>query len=181
MRRNFLPALRVAFEIVRPEDWYEECMSMEDSTEGEDCRVTVLAVMNDRDAVGWLKCKLTCNFYEQFLEKILEKERSGRLRELVFDTNELISEFGKLVYGLDGKSLVQLIAPLISTALLALMLHALINGDEKLAKAHALYGAIYSSSCKLVGRLFLEVYKECCDLESESFRLALARLFFLHI
>ncbi|PVU69501.1 hypothetical protein DDW04_00260 [Sulfolobales archaeon SCGC AB-777_K09] len=116
--------------------------------------------------------------------RVLENERLGWLRELVFDTNGLISEFGKLVHGLDGKSLVQLIAPLISTALLALMLHALINGDEKLARAHALYGAIYSSSSKLLTRLFLEAYKECkefCDLGNESFRLALARLFFLHI
>jgi len=180
MLRNYLPALRVAFGMIRPEDWYEECMSMEDSTEGEDCRVTVLAVMNDRDAVGWLKCKLTCNFYEQFLEKILEKERSGRLRELVFDTNELISEFGKLVHGLDGKSLVQLIAPLISTALLALMLHALINGDEKLARAHALYGAA-SMAKKLPKRLFLEAYRACCDLGKDELRHALARLFFFHV
>jgi len=37
------------------------------------------------------------------------------------------------------------------------------------------------SSSKLLGRLFLEAYKECCDLESESFRLAIARLFFYHI
>jgi len=136
--------------------------------------------MNDRDAVGWLKCKLTCNFYEQFLEKILEKERSGRLRELVFDTNELISEFGKLVYGLDGKSLVQLIAPLISTALLALMLHALINGDERLAKAHALYEAANVAG-KLSARLFLEAYRACCDLKNESFRHAITKLFFLHV
>jgi hypothetical protein len=60
------------------------------------------------------------------------------------------------------------------------MLYALINGNEKLAKAHALYGAIYSSS-KLLGRLFLEAYRECCDLESESFRHAIARLFFYHV
>jgi hypothetical protein len=60
------------------------------------------------------------------------------------------------------------------------MLRALINGNKELAKAHALYGAIYYSS-KLLSRLFLEAYKECCDLESESFRLAIARLFFYHI
>jgi len=45
-------------------------------------------------------------------------------------------------------------------AQLALMLHALINGNKELAKAHALYGAIYFPS-KLLRRLFLEAYKEC--------------------
>jgi len=29
--------------------------------------------------------------------------------------------------------------------------------------------------------LFLETYKECCDLKSEGFRRAIARLFFSHV
>jgi len=95
----------------------------------------------------------------------------------------MISEFGKLVYGLDGKSLVQLIAPRDSMVQLALMLHALVNGDEKLAeklaKAHALYGALYYG--KLLRRLFLEAYRACCDLGNDEFRRAIARLFFFHV
>jgi hypothetical protein len=102
------------------------------------------------------------------------------LKELGVDADVLFNEFRGLVNGLDGKSLVQLIAPTNSGAQLALMLHALINGNKELAKAHALYRAIYYSS-KLLGRLFLEVYKECCDLGSESFRLAIAKLFFYHV
>ncbi|MDT7969923.1 MAG: hypothetical protein RQ842_05100, partial [Vulcanisaeta sp.] len=177
MHGEYLPALMVAFKIVSPEEGYEECMSIEDSTEKRDCRGAVSAVIDDSDAVWRLRWELTYNFYEQ----ILEKERSGWLRELGFDTNELISEFGKLVYGLDGKSLVQLLPITSSTTQLALMLHALINGNKELAKAHALYGAASTTGYKLLTRLFLEAYKECCDLESESFRLALARLFFLHV
>ena len=176
MLREYRPALRVTFKMISPEEGYEECKSIEDSTERRDCRGAVLAVMDDSDAVGWLRGKLINDFHEQ----ILKNERSGWLRELGFDTNALISEFGKLVYGLDGKSLAQLIAPASSIAQLALMLHALINGNKELAKAHALYGAIYYSS-KLLRRLFLEAYRACCDLESESFRLAIARLFFYHI
>jgi KaiC/GvpD/RAD55 family RecA-like ATPase len=175
MLRNYLPALRVAFKMIRPEDGYEECKSIKDSTERRDCEGAVLAVMNDSDAVGWLRGQLINNFHKQ----ILEKERSGWLRELGFDANAMISEFGKLVYGLDGKSLAQLFAIYSSMAQLALMLRALINGNKELAKALALKGAIYSSS-KLLGRLFLEAYKKCCDLESGSFRLALAKLFFYH-
>jgi hypothetical protein len=60
------------------------------------------------------------------------------------------------------------------------MLYALINGNEKLAKAHALRGAA-SVAGKLPARLFLEAYKECCDLKSEGFRSAIAKLFFLHV
>jgi hypothetical protein len=174
--RKYLPVLRVAFGMIRPEDGYEECKSIEDSTERRDCEGAVLVVMDDSDVVGWLRGELINYFHKQ----ILENERSGWLKKLGFDANAMISEFEKLVYGLNGKSLAQLLAISSSMALLALILHALINGNKELAKAHALKGAIYSPR-KLLGRLFLEVYKECCDLKSESFRLAIAKLFFYHV
>jgi hypothetical protein len=175
MLRKYLPALRVAFKMIRPEDGYEECKSIKDSTERRDCEVVVLAVMDDSDAVGWLRGKLI-----KYFQQILENEKSGWLRELGFDVNAMISEFEKLVYGLDNKSLAQLIAPDSSMARLALMLHALINGNKELAKALALDGAV-SFAGKLLGRLFLEAYKACCDLGKDEFRLALAKLFFYHI
>ena len=175
MYGKYLPALRVAFGIVRPEDGYEECQSIEDSMIRRDCEDAVSAVMDDSDAVERLRGKLINYFHKQ----VLENERSGWLKKLGFDANAIISEFGKLVYGLDGKSLAQLLAIHFSTARLALMLHALINGNKELAKGHALYGAA-SFAGKLPARLFLEAYRTCCDLESESFRLAIARLFFYH-
>jgi hypothetical protein len=179
MLRNYLPALRVAFKMISPEEGYEECISIEDSTERRNCEGAFLAVMNDSDAVWGLRWKLTYNFKEQ----ILKNETSGWLRELGFDTNALIRKFEKLVYGLDGKSLAQLIALVSSTALLALMLRALIIGNKELAKALALYGAYGAVSIagKLPARLLLEAYKECCDLDKDEFRLAIARLFFFHV
>jgi len=179
MLREYLPALRVAFKMKSPEEGYEGCKSIKDSVKRRDCRVAVSAVMEDSDAVGRLKGNLINGFHE----KILEKEGSGWLRELGFDANALISEFEKVVYGLDGRSLVQLIAHSNSMARLALMLHALINGNKELAKALALYGTYRATSvaAKLPAKLFLEAYRACCDLESESFRLALARLFFYHV
>ena len=184
MLRNYLPALRVAFEMIWSELGYEECKSIKDSTERRDCKDAVLAVMDDSKAVRRLRGKLINYFNDNYFnERLLEDESS--LKELGFDANAMISEFEKLVYGLDGRFLVQLIAPSTSTALLALMLHALINGNKELAKALALYGAIYygaiSSSYKLLGRLYLEAYRACCDLKSESFRHAIARLFFYHV
>jgi hypothetical protein len=92
----------------------------------------------------------------------------------------LFDEFWDLVNELDGKSLVQLIAPRTSAAQFAFMLYALINGDEKLAKAHALRGAVGFAS-RLSTRLFLEAYNVCCDLNSEQFRRAVAKLFFFHV
>jgi len=177
MIREYLPALRVAFKMIRPEDGYEECKSIKDSMKRRVCEGAVLVAMDDSDAVGWLRGKLINGFHK----RILENEGSGWLRELGLDANVMISEFGKLVYGLDGKSLAQLLLPInFSTALLALMLHALINGNKELAKALALFGAA-SVAGKLLRRLFLEAYEACCDLESESFRLAIARLFFFHV
>ena len=176
MNSEYLPALRVPLKMKSPEEGFEECVSIEDSTKKRDCEDAVSAVMNDSDAVWRLRWELTYNFKEQ----ILEDESSGWLKELGFDANELISEFEKLVYGLDGKSLVQLLAIRSSTAQLALMLHALINGNKKLAKALALHGAIHYSS-KLLRRLFLEAYEESCDLDKDELRHALARLFFLHV
>jgi hypothetical protein len=134
----------------------------------EVCIDVVLAVKGNSAAVKQLKEGVINAF-------------SNSLKGFGSDVESLIREFEKLVYGLDDKSLVQLIAPSNSMARLALMLHALINGNEKLAKAHALYGAIYFSSSKLLGRLYLEAYRACCDKGNEMLRLALIRLFFYHI
>ena len=182
MHSEFLPALRVAFGMVGPVGGYEECRSIEDSMKRRDCKGAVLAAADDSDAIWWLRWKLIYNFNEQ----ISEKEKSGWLKGLSFDAKSLADKFRELADGLnsnklDGKSLVQLIAPYYSTARLALMLRALINGNEKLAKAHALYRAVVTIGYKLPARLFLEAYRACCDLESESFRLAIARLFFYHV
>jgi len=109
--------------------------------------------------------------------------------------NALLGPRGGLSGELEGKlavnpeelidALVQLNAPSNPIAQLALMLHSLINGNKELPKAYALEGAVSIAkqlpTGKLPRRLFLEAYKECCDLESEPFRLALARLFFYHI
>jgi len=176
---EYLPALRVAFGMISPEDGYKmECRSIEDSTKRWVCREAVRVAADDSDAVE----RLRGNLINYFNEQILENERSGWLRELGFDSKAMSSEIEKSVSGLDGGSIVQLIATDFSTARLALILHALINGNEELAKAHALYGAYEAVSVggKLPAKLFLEAYKECCNLESESFRLALARLFFYH-
>jgi len=164
MRSEFLPALRVALGIAKLEDVGRMCMSINDSTKEGTCMYAISVAMNNDAAVVQLRGQLIDAF------RGLLSEKPGLLKELSVDADVLFNEFRGLVNGLDGKSLVQLIAPTNSGAQLALMLHALVNGDEKLAKAHALKGTVGATGNKLLKRLFLEAYKECCDLKSESFR-----------
>jgi len=157
MYSEFLPALMVALGIAKPEDVIELCEKINDV----DCVDSVLAVKGNSAA--------------------LEQLRKRLIDEFGVDTDRLFDEFMKLVYGLDGKSLAQLIAPETSMTQLALMLHALINHNENLAKAHALYGAVSTTGNKLLTRLFLEAYRACCDPNNDGFKRAIARLFFYHV
>jgi hypothetical protein len=170
MRSEFLPALMVALGITKPEDGIKLCEKIND----EYCVDFVLAVKGDSAAVKLLR-ELLINVFQRVLNV-----RLNSFKELGIDIDTVLSEFRGLVSGLDGKSLAQLIAPTNSMAQLALMLHALINGDERLAKAHALYGAVDLGG-KLFTRLFLEAYGACCDPNNDEFRRAIARLFFLHV
>jgi hypothetical protein len=179
MFNKFLPALKVAYGLVKPEDGIRECEKLDEDQAKIDCKDAVLAAEGRGDAIVRVG-ELLIN---SFRESILKKKKRDLLKELGVDDNELLSMFNKfmeLVYGLDGRSLIQLIAPRYTGAYLALMLYALINGNHELVKAYALYGTtIYPD--KLLTRLFLEAYKACCDLSGENFRKALARLFFCHV
>jgi hypothetical protein len=124
------------------------------------------------------------NYFQRWISN---EEVLDLLKKLDLDAESLKNELEGLIHELSGKSLPELAMfcsereqRRCSSAHLAYLLHALINGNEKLAKAHALYGAA-SVAGKLPARLFLEACKECCDLKNESFRRAIARLFFLHI
>jgi hypothetical protein len=165
---EFLPALGVALGIVKPEDVGEICMLIDDLTKGE-------RIVCGDYAIEWLRWRLVNDFRESLIT------RFGWLKELGINADKLLDEFMELVVRLDGKSLVQLFAPTNSIARLALMLHALVNGDGKLAKAHALIGIVEATGNKLLSRLFLETYRACCDLGKDEFRRAIARLFFYHV
>jgi len=179
MYGKYLPALRVAFGMIRLEDGIKSCEELND----EVCIDFVLAVKGNSAAVKQLREGLI----DAFHKLISEGEVVDLLERLNFNVKSLINEFEGLVNGFDVKSLVQLIAPRSSLAQLALMLRALINGDERLAKAHALYEAVDFGE-KLPTRLFLEAYRACrdlgsegCDLKNDKFRRAIAGLFFLHV
>jgi hypothetical protein len=172
---EFLPALMTAFGVIKPEDGIKLC----EGFIGDDCIDSVLAAKGNSAAVKRLRERLINAFYE----RISEGKVVDLLKRLSFDAKSLFDEFRGLVYGLDGKSLTQLIVPGNSMALLALILYALINGDEKLAKAYALIGGVAILN-KLPIRLFLDVYKACekgCDLGNEDLRQAITKLFLYYI
>jgi len=169
MYKESLPALKVALGIAEPEVGIKLCEEFNDVV----CMDLVLAVKGNSVVINQLREEVI-DAFNAYIDSL---EGFG------FDANaltKLINEFSGLVSGLDGKSLVQLIATSNSMALLALMLHALINGNKELAKALTLDG-VASVSEKLLTRLYLEAYKECCDLGKDEFRHAIARLFFYHV
>ncbi|MFP3298030.1 MAG: SIR2 family protein [Thermocladium sp.] len=177
----FLPALMVTFGLLEPEDVGEACeFFFDEKPEKSICTDAVSAAGGNGATVEVLREEV---LIKTFRERISKGEKLNLLKGLGFDAKSLSDEFRGLAYGLDGKSLVQLIAPRTSMALLALMLYALINGDEKLAKAHALYGTAALSG-KLLPRLYLDVYRACgkgCDLGNEDLRQAITKLFLYHI
>jgi hypothetical protein len=127
------------------------------------------------------------NYFRRWISK---GEVLDLLKKLGLDAESLVNELnGGLIHELSDESLLslaifshcsKLYQRYCSSEHLTYMLYALINGNEKQAKAHALYGAA-SAAEKLPARLFLEAYKECCDLKSEEFRRVIARLFFYHV
>jgi hypothetical protein len=177
MYSELLPALRVTFGFVKPEDVGGVCESIKDSTKKRICMDAVSVANGDGAAVERLRWKLIHDFADSLIKK------SGLFKEFGVNVDKLVDEFMELVGEHDGKSLVQLLAPSSTWARLALMLYALINGDEKLAKAHALMGAVGFSD-KLTARLFLDFYRACekgCELSNEDLRQAITKLFLYYI
>jgi hypothetical protein len=122
-------------------------------------------------------------------EWISKGEVLDLLEKLGLDAESLNDELKRLIHELSGKSLLSVLSfsycfehEQLHCSLyhLTYMLYALINGNEKLAKAHALAGAMIFTD-KLPVRLFLEAYRACCDPNNEEFRRAIAKLFFYHV
>jgi energy-coupling factor transporter ATP-binding protein EcfA2 len=189
---NSLPALRAIYGTIKPGDEKRLCdESIDDPIMHDLCMHLVSRVIIDyskeldqRGEGIWRQALI--NDFQRWISK---GEVLDLLKKLGLGAESLNNELRGLIHELSVKSLPELVTfsfcseheqRLCSSAHLTYMLYALINGNEKLAKAHALYGAV-SVAGKLPARLFLEAYRACCDLKSESFRLAIARLFFYHV
>jgi hypothetical protein len=79
----------------------------------------------------------------------------------------------------DGKTLVEVLAPIYSSARLAFMLLAAVEGRADAVRLHGLWG--YVTSVDNVNQpLFRAVYENCGKLDSEDCRLALLKLYYYH-
>jgi DNA-binding transcriptional MerR regulator len=121
------------------------------------------AVRGDERATAFLK--------QRFRRELLQSEDSGE-HEVVGRFRDDILDF---VEKRDASTLVQLWAPAYSNATFVLMLWALSNNDEELARAHAKLKSITLEE-KLPRRLF----REAAEVRGEGFELALLKLFYYH-
>jgi hypothetical protein len=76
----------------------------------------------------------------------------------------------------DAGAAVQLRAPQRSLASFVLMLWALSNDDEELARAHTKRASIIYEK-----KLFRRLFREAAEAQGERFELALLKLFYLHV
>jgi hypothetical protein len=191
---NSLPTLRAIYGTINPGDEKRLC----DEMIGDPilypihdlCMDFVLRQIDYSEHLDWQgEGNLRQELIKYIQEWISKGEVLDLLKKLDLDAKLLVNELKGLIHELSGKSLLSVVSYsycseheqlLCSRAHLTYMLYALINGNEKLAKAHALIGAA-SVAGKLPARLFLEAYKEFRDLKSEGFRSAIAKLFFYHV
>ncbi len=116
-------------------------------SKAEDCDIIVAAAAGNRVAA--------------------ERLRSG--------IEELVPEARLLLDKVDGKILVEVLAPMYSSAQLAFILLAAVEGRVDAVRLHGLLGFARSKS-----RLSRAVYENCGNLNSKGCRMALLKLYYYH-
>jgi DNA-directed RNA polymerase subunit H (RpoH/RPB5) len=117
-------------------------------SKAEDCDIIVAAAAGNRVAA--------------------ERLRSG--------IEELVPEARLLLDKVDGKTLVEVLAPMYSSAQLAFILLAAVEGRSDAVRLHGLLGFARSKSW-----LSRAVYENCGNLNGEGCRMALLKLYYYHI
>jgi tetratricopeptide (TPR) repeat protein len=104
-----------------------------------------------------------------------DQETAERLKsEIESETLEMHSLLDKV----DGRTLVEVLAPEYSHARLAFMLLAAVEGRAEAVRLHGLLSFAWTKE-PLPRRLFRAVYENCSDLNSEGCRMALLKLYYL--
>jgi hypothetical protein len=158
-RQEFLPALLMLAGRLQKEQALKEC---EQLSEAEDrvhttfeakkgCNIAVAAAAGEQEAVERLKSEI-------------ERE---------------VQEMSLLLDKVDGRTLVEVLAPRYFTARLALMLLAAVEGRAKAVRLNGLWGSARFKE-PLLRRLFRDVYENCGNLNSEECRMALLKLYYIH-
>jgi len=187
---NSLPALRATYGTIKRGDEKRLCDELIDDPIIHDLCMSYVSRDYSKELSQQEEGNLRQALIDSFQEWISKEEVLDLLKELGLDAGSLNGELRGLVNELSSRSLLAIASSSYclkdqqlrcSSAHLTYMLYALINGNEKLAKAHALYGAVSTTGNKLLTRLFLEAYRACCDPNNDGFKRAIARLFFYHV
>jgi tetratricopeptide (TPR) repeat protein len=155
---EYLPALLMLAGCLQKDEALKECAKLP-GDEGVDtsldvrkeCVDAVTAASGDQEVVKRLKSKI-------------ERE---------------VPEAHLLLKVADGKTLVEVLTPISSTARLVFMLLAAVEGRVDAVRLHGLWGSVAYGE-PLAWRLFRAVYENCGDLNSEGCRLALLKLHYYH-
>jgi hypothetical protein len=98
--------------------------------------------------------------------------------EVLPNIRKVMQEAHRLLNEVDGRSLVEVLAPRDSQTQTAFMLLAAVEGRAKAVRLHGLLSSARSME-PLFRRLFRAVYENCGKLDSEDCRLALLKLYYL--
>jgi hypothetical protein len=175
LRNDIDQVYRPAFNLLMglPEGAPEECSEIEDEESALACRTAVAAVLGDGKAAGTLKTSFLELLGEIVGYWLKELAQGSEEREAVERFHRELQAF---VEERDTGDVVQLYAPIGSFATLVLMLWALSNGDEELARAHAKLASIIYE-----GKLLRRLFRKAAEAQGERFELALLKLFYYHI
>jgi hypothetical protein len=172
LRGGIEQAFRPAFNLLMglPEGAPNECSELK-AKEMELCFSAVTAMRGDEYAVTTLKIEVIDRLGKEvaILPFIGISQKSEEWEVI----KRFYSELLNFVEERDAGAVVQLRAPIGSLARFVLMLWALSNGDEELARAHAKLASIVYEE-KLLRRLF----REAAKAQGERFELALLKLFY---
>jgi len=105
-----------------------------------------------------------------------DREAAKMLRSVI---EKVVPEARPLLDKVDGRTLVEVLAPGGSQAQLAFMLLAAVEGRADAVRLHGLLGSVGLKEPPHQ-RLFRAVYESCSDLDSEGCRMALLKLYYLH-
>jgi len=157
----------------RPRDALKECNEFI-GAKREICRIAVNAINGDKDAIMELRLRSI-----KVLSHKLNLLLGGDILQ-DFEENRFVQIFYRelldFIYRRNASALIQFWAPVSSLASFTLMLWALVNSDEELAKAHAKLAWMRYKN-KLPRRLF----REAAEARSEEeLKLALLKLFYFH-
>jgi tetratricopeptide (TPR) repeat protein len=154
---EFWPALLMLAGRLQKDKTLEVCAKISNAQPpvAERCNIIVAAATGNRIAAEMLR---------SVLRSAIESEAS---------------EARPLLGKADGRTLVEVLAPIYSQARVVFMLLAAVEGRADAVRLHGLLGsAAYKGT--VFGPLFRAVYENCGDLNSEGCRLALLKLYYLH-